>query len=288
VQCPTLLIIGGADHGVIELNESARFRLSCVKEMLVVPGAGHLFEEPGALDRVVEYATEWFVRYLRRPASRFLNDKYENRIDAGRHLADALLHLKGSNPVVLALPRGGVPVGFEIAKALHAPLQVVLARKIGAPGQPELGLGAVVDGSNPQLVLNEEIVEAVDPGEQYLRDEEQRQLREIEKRKLLYGVSGMSVDLTGRTAIVVDDGIATGGTIKAVLQTLRNQPHGRIVLAVPVAPADTLRELAPLADEVVCLMTPEPFYAVGAHYRDFTQTTDAEVIELLKLARKSP
>jgi len=285
VQCPTLLIVGGADHGVIELNESARFRLSCVKEMVVVPGAGHLFEEPGALDRVVEYATEWFARYLRRPASRFLNDRYENRSDAGRHLANALLHLKDSNPVVLALPRGGVPVGFEIAKSLRAPLQVVLARKIGAPGQPELGLGAVVDGSNPQLVLNEQIVEAVDPGKQYLRDEEQRQLREIERRKTLYGISGTSVDLTGHTAIVVDDGIATGGTIKAVLQALQKQPHGQIVLAVPVAPADTLRELAPMADEVVCLMTPEPFYAVGAHYRDFTQTTDAEVIELLKLAR---
>jgi predicted phosphoribosyltransferase len=253
--------------------------------MLVVPRAGHLFEEPGALDRVVEYATEWFARYLRRPASSFLNERYENRSDAGRHLANALLHLKDSNPVVLALPRGGVPVGFEIAKSLHAPLQVVLARKIGAPGQPELGLGAVVDGSNPQLVLNEQIVEAVDPGEQYLRDEEQRQLREIERRKTLYGISGTSVDLTGHTAIVVDDGIATGATIKAVLQALQKQPHGQIVLAVPVAPADTLRELAPMADEVVCLMTPEPFYAVGAHYRDFTQTTDAEVIELLKLAR---
>ena len=163
VQCPTLLIVGGADHGVIELNESALFRLSCVKEMLVVPGAGHLFEEPGTLDRVLEYATEWFARYLRRPASRFLNERYEDRGDAGRHLADALLHHKPNNPVVLALPRGGVPVGFEIAKALHAPLHVMLARKIGAPGQPELGLGAVIDGSNPQLVLNEELVAALDP-----------------------------------------------------------------------------------------------------------------------------
>ena len=196
-----------------------------------------------------------------------------------------VLHLKTSNPVVLALPRGGVPVGFEIARALHAPLQVVLARKIGAPGQPELGLGAVVDGANPQIVLNEELVAALDPGEQYLREEEQRQLQEIERRKALYGISGTSLNLTGRTAIVVDDGIATGGTIKAVLQALRNQPHGHIVLAVPVAPADSLREIAPLADEAVCLMTPEPFYAVGAHYRDFTQTSDEEVIELLKLAR---
>jgi putative phosphoribosyl transferase len=285
VRCPTLLIVGGADHGVIELNESALFRLSCVKEMLLVPGAGHLFEEPGALARVMEYATEWFARYLRRPASRYAYRRFENRVDAGLHLADALLHLKTSNPVVLALPRGGVPVGFEISKALQVPLHVVLARKIGAPGQPELGLGAVVDGANPQIVLNDELVAALDPGEQYLRDEEQRQLREIERRKALYGISGTSLDLTGRTAIVVDDGIATGGTIKAVLRALRNQPHGHIVLAVPVAPADSLREIAPLADEVVCLMTPEPFYAVGAHYRDFTQTSDEEVIELLKLAR---
>ena len=285
VQCPTLLIVGGADHGVIELNESALYRLSCVKEMLLVPGAGHLFEEPGALDRVMEYATEWFARYLRRSPSPFAYRRFENRSDAGHHLANALRHLKIDNPVVLALPRGGVPVGFEIAKALEAPLQVVMARKIGAPGQPELGLGAVVDGANPQTVFNAELVDALNPGEQYLRDEEQRQLREIERRKALYGISGRSPDLSGRTAIVVDDGIATGGTVKAVLQALRNQPHGRIVLAVPVAPADSLRELAPLADEVVCLMTPEPFYAVGAHYRDFTQTSDEEVIELLRLAR---
>ena len=285
VQCPTLLIVGGADYGVIELNESALFRLSSVKEMLLVPDATHLFEEPGALERVMEYATEWFARYLRRSRSAFAYGRFEDRTDAGRHLADALLHLKTNNPLVLALPRGGVPVGYEIAKALHAPLHVVLARKIGAPGQPELGLGAVVDGANPQIVLNEELVEALKPGEEYLREEEQRQLLEIQRRKALYGISGMSLDLTGRTAIVVDDGIATGGTLKAVLLALRNQPHGHIVLAVPVAPVDSLRELAPLADEVVCLMTPEPFYAVGAHYRDFTQTADAEVIELLNLAR---
>jgi putative phosphoribosyl transferase len=287
VRCPTLLIVGGADRGVIELNESSLVQLSCVKEMFLVPGATHLFEEPGALDRVMEYATEWFARHLRRSPSRFAYDRFENRTDAGRRLADALLRRKPGNPAVLALPRGGVPVGFEIAKALQAPLHVVLVRKIGAPGQPELGLGAVVDGSNPQIVLNEELVEALDPGEQYLRDEEQRQLREIERRKALYGISGTSLDLTGHTAIVVDDGIATGGTIKAVLRALRNQPRGRIVLAVPVAPADSLRELVPLADEVVCLMTPKPFYSVGAHYRDFTQTSDEEVIELLKLARTS-
>lgn len=285
VRCPTLLIVGGADFGVIELNERARDQLACVKKLILVPGAGHLFEEPGTMGLVLEHAITWFSRYLKPPARTVVYERLDDRTDAGRKLASALMHLKGDNPLVLALPRGGVPVAFEVARALHAPLEIVLARKIGAPDQPELGLGAVVDGLHPQVVLNRELVELVQPGERYLRDEEQRQLQEIERRRALYGLTGRAVEYAGHTVILVDDGIATGGTVKAVLQAIGNQPHGRVVLAVPVAPADTLRELAPLADEIVCLMSPEPYMAVGVHYRDFTQTTDDEVIDLLTRSR---
>ncbi len=212
--------------------------------------------------------------------------QFRDRVDAGRLLADALLHLGESKPIVLALPRGGVPVAFQVAKALGAPLDVVLVRKIGAPGQPELGLGAVVDGTSPQIVLNEELVRLVQPGQAYLKAEEKRQFAEIERRRALYRPGRPPISLAGRTAIIVDDGIATGGTMKAVLLALRNSGVGPLVLAVPVAPPDTLQELAPLADEVVCLMSPEPFYSVGSHYRDFTQTTDDEVIHLLARATK--
>lgn len=285
VCCPTLLIVGGADFGVIELNEDARDHLACVKRMVLVPGATHLFEEAGAMDAVLDQAISWFSRHLTAQARTVAYEPFADRGHAGRELASALMHLKNANPLVLALPRGGVPVAFEVAKALDAPLEIALARKIGAPDQPELGLGAVVDGAHPQVVLNQELVELVEPGETYLREEEQRQLREIERRRALYGLTGRAIEFSNHTVIVVDDGIATGGTIRAVLQAVRNQPHDRVVLAVPVAPADSIRELAPLVDEIVCLMSPEPFMAVGVHYRDFTQTTDDEVIDLLKRTR---
>src|SRR5882672_2652087 len=153
--------------------------------------------------------------------STLVGEEFRDRLDAGRKLAHALLHLKDEKPVVLALPRGGVPVAFEVAVSLEAPLDVMLVRKIGAPGQPELGLGAVVDGASPQLVLNEELVQLVRPGRAYLEAEEKRQLAEIERRRALYQLDGAPLPLAGRAAIVVDDGIATGGTMKAVLLALR-------------------------------------------------------------------
>jgi putative phosphoribosyl transferase len=207
--------------------------------------------------------------------------RFQDRAEAGRRLGAALLRFKDEAPIVLALPRGGVPVAFEAAQALKAPLDVVLVRKIGAPGQKELGLGAVVDGPNPHVVLNEEVVRVVQPGDRYIKAETARELAEIERRRALYRQGRPPLELAGRSVIVVDDGIATGGSMKAVLGALRRSRPKKLVLAVPVAPAETLEELSPLADEVVVLAVPDPFYAVGAHYDDFTQTSDEEVIDLL-------
>src|SRR6185503_8306313 len=175
----------------------------------------------------------------------------------GRELAAAVLHLKNEQPIVLALPRGGVPVAFEVAGALSAPLDVVLVRKIGAPRQKELGLGAVVDGPHPQIVLNEDVVRAVQPGDEYIQAEAGREIAEIERRRDLYRRGRPPLDVRRRTVIVVDDGIATGGTMKAVLKALRELQPKKLVLAVPVAPADSIAELSPLADDVIVLAMPE-------------------------------
>jgi len=211
---------------------------------------------------------------------------FADRRDAGRQLAAALGRYQQSRAVVLALPRGGVPVGFEVAKALTAPLEVLLVRKIGAPGHAELGLGAVVDGAGPQLVLNDEIVRRVRPPAGYIDEEMRRQLAEIERGRRHYLGDRPPVRVDGRTAIVVDDGIATGGTVKAALRALSHIRPSRLVLAVPVAPGDSLDDLSGECDDIVCLASPEPFFAVGPHYRDFTQTEDGEVIALLAKARE--
>jgi len=209
---------------------------------------------------------------------------FADRREAGRLLARAVAHLNLDSPVVLALPRGGVPVGFEVAKALAAPLDVLMVRKIGAPGHEEYGIGAVVDGAVHQVVIDEGAARSVGASREYIDFQTARQLAEIERRRALYR-TGPAVSLDRRNVIVVDDGIATGGTVRAALQGLARANPARIVLAVPLAPADTLAELRSLCDRVICLASPSPFYAVGAHYRDFSQTEDEEVIRLLEQAR---
>ncbi|TYO68029.1 hypothetical protein FXV83_03095 [Bradyrhizobium hipponense] len=288
VSAPTLLIVGGADRPVIPLNQSAFEQLSCEKDLVIVPGASHLFEEPGTLEQVMQHAKRWFGRFLSSPLQSAPDDTvFADRREAGQRLAPLLMKYKDQHPVILALPRGGVPVAFEVAQALNAPLDVALVRKIGAPGHKELGLGAVVDGDHAQVVLNDEIVRIVQPGKAYLEAETSRQLAEIERRRNLYRDGEPPLDVAGRTAIVVDDGIATGGTVKAVLKALAKAKPSRLVLAVPVAPKESLADLNSDADEIICLVTPDPFYAVGLNYRDFGQTSDQEVVELLRRSRVS-
>ena len=211
--------------------------------------------------------------------------EFQDRREAGHRLAGALAHLAPAKPLVLALPRGGVPVAFEVAKALDAEMDLLFVRKIGAQGYAELGLGAVVDGADPQLVLNEDVVRQLGPSPNYIRAEMRRQLAEIERRRQAYTAGAPPIEVLRRTVIIVDDGIATGGTVKAALKGVRKNRPARLVLAVPVAPPESIAELSTECDEIVCLVQPEPFYAVGAHYAVFDQTSDDEVIRLVRESR---
>jgi predicted phosphoribosyltransferase len=206
---------------------------------------------------------------------------FRDRADAGRQLAAALSQYKGK-AVVFALPRGGVAVAAEVAEALDAPLDLVLVRKIGVPFHPELAMGAVVDGGSPTIVRNEDVITHAGVSEARFTAVAERELEEIERRRKLYLGGARSLDPKGRVAIVIDDGIATGATVRAAMRALRGRHPARLVLAVPVAPADSLAELRDEADEIVCLASPEPFGAVGYFYRDFRQLEDADVIGALE------
>ncbi|KAB2920465.1 MAG: phosphoribosyltransferase [Hyphomicrobiaceae bacterium] len=211
---------------------------------------------------------------------RFLRP-FADRRAAGRALARVLAKRKLADPVVLALPRGGVPVAAEIARVLKAPLDIVLVRKIGVPFQPELAAAAVVDGDSPQIVTNADVMALAGVTRDEIEAAAKRELEEIERRRKAYLKDRARVPLEGRTLILVDDGIATGASIRAAVRGLRKKQPKMLILAVPVAPADTVQELRKEVDEVVCLTMPEPFFAIGTHYIDFHQMSDEEVVELL-------
>jgi putative phosphoribosyl transferase len=216
-----------------------------------------------------------------------MSGTFVNRQEAGRLLARRLAATPREAPVViLALPRGGVPIGLEVARALRAPLDLLLVRKIGAPWQPELAVAAVVDGHPPQLVIDESTSALTGADMSYIEKEKVRELREIERRRQIYLRGRTPLPVAGATVIVVDDGIATGTTMRAALKGLRLMHPRRLVVAVPVAPADTIDELSREVDEIVCLEQPEFFHAIGNHYVDFHQVGDDEVIAALDDAAK--
>jgi putative phosphoribosyl transferase len=210
---------------------------------------------------------------------------FRDRAQAGRRLAERLGHYVGRpDVVVLALPRGGVPVAAEVARALGAPLDVFLVRKLGFPGQEELAMGAIASGGS--RVLNRSLLERLHVPPQTVDAVASRELRELERRERAYRGTSPPPSLRGKTVILVDDGLATGASMRAAAAALRAQQPARIVVAVPVAASSSCEEFSDLVDEVICVETPEPFEAVGQWYDDFSQTSDEEVRELLDVSRK--
>ena len=212
---------------------------------------------------------------------------FRDRAEAGRLLATLVAESvpRTEHPIVLALPRGGVPVAFEVAIAMDAPLDVIVVRKLGVPSQPELGMGAI--GEDGVCVLNPDVIRHLSITERALRRVTDTERAELERRSEQYRHDAPMIPLDGRTVVVIDDGLATGSTARAAIEVARAHGARRVALAVPVAPQDTVVELGGVADDVICVASPQPFTSIGQWYRDFRQTTDAEVTELLQRARQA-
>jgi putative phosphoribosyl transferase len=276
------------------LNRRAAAQLQAPHQLTIVPGATHLFEEPGTLEAVERLAAGWFARYLddgqspRKDPETIQSNPlpFVDRVTAGRFLAERLRqYTDRSDVLVLALPRGGVPVAFEVASALHAPMDVFLVRKLGVPGQEEYAMGAVATGG--VRVVNLEVVRSLGLSEAAVERVAANEIVELTRRERLYRGDRPEPDPRGRTVILIDDGLATGSTMTAAVRALKAQGPAKIVVAVPVAARGSCEALEHEADEVVCAATPEPFRAVGLWYRNFGQTTDGEVRALLARSRTS-
>jgi predicted phosphoribosyltransferase len=289
VRAPTLLVAPGNHENSLEIDRAAIDQMTTTTQLAIIPGAGAHFEEPGALDEVVQLAAEWFVdhfaRVLVEPVSRrgSWGRQFRDRRRAGEQLGHALARYAGEDAVVFGLPRGGVAVADEIAKALGAPLDVWLVRKIGMPIQPELGMGALAEGA--ALVLDPTIVKwsGATPGD--VQSIVHRKAEEIRRRAQLYRGAAPALDVHGKTVILVDDGIATGNALRAAIRGARKRGAIRVIVAAPVAAADAVQILKAEADDVVCLATPRHLNAVGAWYQDFRALSQEDVNAILAAAR---
>lgn len=207
--------------------------------------------------------------------------KFEDRVEAGKELAKSLhIYANSKNTMILALPRGGVPVAYEVAKALSLPLDILIVRKLGAPGQEELAMGAI--SLNNVCYLNNELIDSLQVAPEELQRVIANEKLELERRNQAYRLGNVAPDVTGKTIIIIDDGLATGATMRAAISALREAKVARIIVAVPVGPFDTCTKLRSYADEVNCLYTPEYFFGVGQWYQNFQQTSDEEVQTILK------
>jgi predicted phosphoribosyltransferase len=254
------------------------------RERCLVLNIGTAHTEGGPYRSVSEIARAVFPVLARRVMEGEIEDMmrrlFRDRREAGRLLAAQLAgYANRPGVLVLALPRGGVPVGFEVARALGAPLDVFVVRKLGVPGHEELAMGAIATGG--VRILNEALVRALGVPDHLIEAVAAKKQEELARREGLYRGDRPAPDVRGRTVILVDDGLATGATMQAAVKALRQQHPARIVIAVPIAAPETCDDLKTEADDVVCAVTPEPFYAVGLWYEDFTQTTDEEVRDLL-------
>jgi predicted phosphoribosyltransferase len=211
-------------------------------------------------------------------------ERFRNRKEAGQRLAAGLQEYRGKEVIVLAIPRGGVVVGYEVAKALEAPIDIVVPRKLGAPGNPELAIGAVAEDGT--LILDDNLVNMLGVSVEYVNRVVNSELAEIKRRTLKYRAGMEPIKLSSKTVIIVDDGLATGATMKAAITSARKRGASEIVVATPVAPPDTVLEISKLVNRVVCPVVYEPFFAIGQFYDDFSQVEDEEVIHLLEIARK--